>query len=595
MPKPEIFRVAPNSVPFANANKYPVILIIPQAEADGRIRGIWVPNTWADIEVNQRTLKVVSKTALDQVDTFAYYAQPPKPLPNQILISDSPLTYSQATSFLDTMEYKDGAFTRTLGAIQAASLLMIDTDELYQRYLRELTDHLNRTSDLWLNFGAYSRLRTVDQASETQEAYMRQTKLFAAIVDEPIPTNNAKIRIAQDIYTLLNDRLIEEFVQQVSFAELSPLISQWNERIHDYFVTIQALKMLAFEEFRVVLGTKKPINGNEVFILNMANFASISEREDNEIYPIDIQSKRLSIYLGFPHDQLDLSRCYLTGPVIPAISRVYDELSSDGDKTTVKLTDLYSPTQDRLITDLGDWAGLFRRTIAQPIQLLNTKVDYAGDSTIVRIGPAGYQFNSVQSPFQVYVYVPNLDDLDEVANEWYQVVLQYYPNAKLEQADEALYIITGALREISIVQMGLNDILSSPIPMVRGWITDINDDRTINVSATCMLSLLKNEINSYYQFMPKVDVGNELFTWIQLGFDNSDWLIRDILDRVNQSLGSRPYIGDDLLIKLSDVTSGYLESSLVYYMNKSMNVKGAILNKGVYKIGRAIEELQERS
>jgi hypothetical protein len=559
MSKPIQFR-ASLTQPIPDIDSFSCVLIIPQPEANGSIKGIWASISWAEMEVNQRTLKIVTRDALDLIASFASYVPKPNPMPEQILISDSPLTYLQATSLLDIFEYRDGTFTRTLNSLHALDLLLLGNDNIYRRYLAELYAHLTRVTDDWLYDANQRILSVLNQTFDSP--FIAQTKLLSVIVDQPLPSSEAKLKIGYKIYQFLESRdpqLALEFSRRVIHsAELAPLIGTFG------FSLPKAINLLSYDECRTVLTTSRKIDVNEMFVFDITDLITVENTD-----------QRISQYLGFPVDALDLSNCCLTGSIIPY---VYGKKQEE-----------YSITQTTLITNEDNWIRSARRLRMNPIVGSLTTVTEKDGFIDVQVEDELSRFEIQASPHQIQICVLDPVIFSDVINDIYETVSKYYPRAKLQRIHANEYLITNAHRDISINADSPRDISRQSISVTRGWITEEDEDRVTYASISCIASLTEGKLLSYYVFSPEDQViADQLFTWRQLGYEYSPQLLESLF-AYDLSLEAKIKL-NSLMINLTEFNDHSFDN-----LNVSYNVKGMLSNLGVYDVVTGIAELNRRT
>lgn len=270
------------------------------------------------------------------------------------------------------------------------------------------------------------------------------------------------------------------------------------------------LLMLIHEEQRTIAPLIKSskgkvhLTGNEPFIFDVDSAHMLAEG----FYSLKDCLKYFRYYVGPSFDDLDLTHSFITGSAIPACCvknkfgwrpvehekfmdifypANYTPIQSKFNKS--KLQSALSNNQMTIEIDTKNRSGKVYPTAKNP------------DDEILHF--------TLQDGADVDVAVDDtlpIEKFDEIAEQHFKTICKHHPEAKMEKIVREkghMYDITTSYRKFQIYPASIGHIMTHHVGPVRGYVTDVDKQRTIKVSATAIMSVVDRRSYNYYYFAGK--------------------------------------------------------------------------------------------
>ena len=443
---------------------------------------------------------------------------------DRILISHTPLSYNLAEAVIAQLVYEDGVFNRTLNTLRGLDMLLVTNDLLYASVVDEFMNHIQRVNRSWSE-------NTIEIPRPDNITLNTALELMMTILKtvRHHPTSTQKIQIGRDIIEILFRSpynpfsLGSDIAKCLESAELYPLVFDYltiNVTSGREKANVAAINRFATDEIRQILNDDVT---DQRFVISTDALVKLDLMTNAET-----SIKNANQYLGFDCQMLDLSASYLTGDLVAAAC---GWIKNKGEKLTI---DTVYPTKYTELNpdDYQRWRDAWEKLWKQvkysydiPYALENVNLQVNGHHVQIDVNDETFNL-TINSGASIEIMVDYDADLNIVANQHYDVIREHYPKAKLVKMDN-MYQIHNAHRLINIYHSDINDILLSPMPMHRGWMTynEVTDANEFTMSADCCCSLIDHRINDYYYFSADQQPLEQFALWKQRGYELALWRI----------------------------------------------------------------------
>ena len=271
-----------------------------------------------------------------------------------------------------------------------------------------------------------------------------------------------------------------------------------------------SLLMLIHEEQRMIaplIKTSKGkvhLTGEESFIFDIDSAQMLAEN----LYSLKKSLEYFRHYVGPSFDDLDLSHSFITGSAIPACcvknKREWESVQHD------KFIDIFYPANYTPIQSKFD-----KSKLQSALQNGQMTIEIDTKNRSGKLYPTTKNPNdeilhfTLEDGADVDIAVDDtlpVEKFDEIVAQHFKTILKHHPEAKMERIVREkghMYDITTSYRKFQIYPASIAHIMTHHVGPVRGYVTDVDKQRTIKLSATAVMSVVTHQSYNYYYFAGK--------------------------------------------------------------------------------------------